>query len=88
MKKYISRKNQFTYWLAHKAEHCGIMQPPLKDALALQFIKDYLLGEDWYVVDPVNHEQCNAQMVHEILYKYSWKYRREYNRAIKRGKKA
>ena len=54
MKKYISRKNQFTYWLAHKAEHCGIMQPPLKDALALQFIKDYLLGEDWYVVNPVN----------------------------------
>jgi hypothetical protein len=84
-KKNVSRKSQFTYWLSHDAKDCGLMQPPCKDALALQFIKDYLLGEDWYVVNPVNHEQCNTQLVHEILYKYSKEYRKEYKRAIKRG---
>ena len=77
----VSRKNQFTFWLRYKAKDCGLMQPPCKDDLALQFIRDYLLGPDWYVVNPVNHEQCNTQMVHEILYKYSRQYRKEYNRA-------
>ena len=82
----VSEKNRFTYWLSHDAEDCGLMQPPLKDALAVQFLKDYLLGENWYVVNPVNHEQCNTQLVHEILYKYSHEYRKEYKRAIKKGK--
>ena len=80
----VSEKHQFTYWLTHDAEDCGIMQPHCSDALALQFIKDYLLGEDWYVVKPVNHEQCNSQLVHEILYKYSRAYRKEYARASRR----
>jgi hypothetical protein len=82
--KNVSRKSQFTYWLRNKAEDCGLMQPPCSDALALQFIKDYLLGEDWYVVNPVNHEQCNSQLVHELLYKYSRAYRKEYTREMRR----
>ena len=81
--KRVSRKKQLTYWLKHEAEDCGLMQPPMKDDLALDFLKDYLLGEDWYVVNPVNHEQCNTQLVHEILYKYSSEYRKEYKRAMK-----
>ena len=48
MKGKVSRKNQFTYWLKHDAKDCGLMQPPCKDWLALQFLKDYLLGMDWY----------------------------------------
>ena len=84
--KNVSRKYQFTYWLKYIAEDCGLMQPPCKDGLALQFLKDYLLGMNWYVANPVNHEQCNTQMVHEILYKYSRQYRKEYKRAMKRGK--
>ena len=58
------------------------MQPPLDAQSALDFLRDYLLGEDWYIVDPVNVEQCNTQMVHEILMKYSNEYRREYRRTI------
>jgi hypothetical protein len=81
----ISRNNQFTYWLGHDAEDCGIMQPPLAAQEAVNFLKNYLLGENWYVVNPVNTEQCNTQIVHEILYKYSSEYRREYQRAMKRG---
>ena len=82
--KKVSRKNQFTYWLEHDAKDCGLMQPPISDALALQFIRYYLLGEDWYVVNPVSHEQCNTQAVHEILMNYSSQYRKEYKRACKR----
>ena len=82
--KNVSRKKQFTYWLRHDAKDCGLMQPPLSDALALDFLKDYLLGEDWYIVNPVNHEQGNTQLVHEILYKYSGEYRKEYNRYTRR----
>lgn len=81
--KSVSRKNQFTYWLAHDAKDCGLKPPPCKDALAIKFLKDYLLGEDWYVVNPVSHEQCNTQLVHEILMKYSRQYRKEYKRAMK-----
>ena len=82
--KKVSRKKQLTYWLKHDAKDCGLMQPPMKDALALDFLKDYLLGEDWYIVDPVNHQQGNTQLVHEILYKYSSAYRKEYNRYFRR----
>lgn len=82
----ISEKNQFTYWLEHDAEDCGIMQPPLSAQKAVSFLTDYLLGEDWYVVDPVNTEQCNAQIVHEILMKYSCEYRKEYKRACKKNR--
>lgn len=79
----VSEKNRFTYWLEHEAEDCGLMQPPLPAQKAVNFLKDYLLGEDWYVVNPVNTEQCNAQAVHEILYKYSREYRKEYKNVMK-----
>lgn len=76
----ISRKKQYTYWLRYDAEDCGIMQPPLQAQKAVNFLKDYLLGEKWYVVNSVNTEQCNAQIVHEILMKYSREYRKEYKK--------
>lgn len=68
--------------------NCGILSPPTKPYEALSFLKDYLLGEDWYVVSPINSEQVNTEMVHEILYKYSHKYRKEYKKWLKGGKKS
>ena len=82
--KKVRRERQFTYWLINDAEDCGLMQPPLEAQRAIDFLKDYLLGEDWYVVNPVNTEQCNTQMVHEILMKCSREYRKEYRQATKR----
>ena len=79
----VKRSRQFTFWLIYKAEDCGIMQPPLNAQLAVDFLKDYLLGEDWYVVNPVNTEQCNTQIVHEVLMKYSKEYRKEYYRQLR-----
>ncbi len=84
-KNKVSRNKQFTYWLAREAEDCGLMQPPLAPQRAVDFLMDYLLGEDWYIVNPVNSEQCNTQIVHEVLYKYSREYRKEYSRAMRRG---
>lgn len=80
----VKRNKQFTYWLRYGAEDCGITQPPLQAQKAVNFLKDYLLGENWYVTDPVKAEQCNTQIVHEILMKYSREYRKEYYRACKK----
>ena len=65
----------FTKWLKEEFEKDkGNMLPPkLKDRQALLFLQDYLLGEDWYVVSPLSHEQVNCELVHNILYKYSKK---------------
>ena len=82
-KNNVSRKNQFTYWLKYEAEDCGLMQPPLDAQKALNFLKDYLLGEDWYVVNPVNTQQCNTQLVFEILEKYSTEFKKEIKRWYK-----
>ena len=82
-KNRVSDKNTFTHWLRYEAKDCGIMQPPLDAQKALGFLCNYLLGEDWYVVNPVNTEQCNTQLVHEILFKYSNEYRKEHLRVIK-----
>lgn len=44
---------------------------------AINGLCDYLLGEDYYIVDPVHGTQANAIIVDEILCKYSKKYRKE-----------
>lgn len=49
----------------------------LSDSQFRVFIIDYLLGKDWYVVDPLGHEQINEIALHEILEKYSKDYRKE-----------
>jgi len=41
------------------------------------FIIDYLLGEDWYVVDPLGQTQINEIALYKILEKYSKRYRKE-----------
>lgn len=79
-KKAVSREKQFTYWLEHDAEDCGLCDPPLDAQKALNFLTDYLLGEDWYVVMPESQKQVNSAIVWDILYKYS----SEFNKELKR----
>ena len=38
--------------------------------VAIHELCNYLLGEDWYIVDPVNAEQANAIIVYTIERKY------------------
>ena len=44
------------------------MEPlkPLSDREALQELINYILGKDWYVVDPLSNDQVNAIAVDEI----------------------
>ena len=72
---------KFTEWLRDYAEDCGIFSPPLDAQMAVDFLQNYLLGEDWYVINPISTQQANTEVVHTILYKYSRKYRKEWKRA-------
>lgn len=47
------------------------------DAEFRRFIIDYLLGEKWYVTDPIGQTQINEIALYEILEKYSKRYRKE-----------
>lgn len=49
---------------------CGMFSPPMDAQVALNELKDHLLGEDWYVVDPMSTEQINTNIVYEIERKY------------------
>lgn len=64
----------------NKKYNCGIFSSPTTDKEAFNFVCDYLLGEDWITPNPLSFEQVNTEMVHEILYKYSKRYRKEYKK--------
>ena len=58
----------------------------ISDAEFRQFIIDYLLGEDWYVVDPLGQAQINELALYEILGKFSRRYRKEHKKWQKEQK--
>lgn len=71
---------KFLDWLNHKNQTTNkdnIMPPPLPAQEAVYFLQEYLLGEDWYSVNPINTEQINCEIVADILFKYSKKFRKE-----------
>lgn len=72
----------FTQYIDEKTaeKDYGIFAPPTSDKQAVQFLCRYLLGDDWYSPNPASHEQINTEIVHSILYKYSKKYRKEYEK--------
>ena len=43
---------------------------PMSDRQAMQELIDYILGKDWYVVDPLSQAQVNAIAVEEIKRKW------------------
>ena len=49
----------------------------VSDAEFRKFIIDYLLGEDWYVVDPLGQTQVNEIALATILSKYSKRFKKE-----------
>lgn len=69
--------NTMTHWLKAEAEDCGLCDPPMNVNSAIQMLKNYLLGEDWFVSLPEGPEQVNTAIVHSILMKYSKEYRKE-----------
>lgn len=70
-----------------KKDPKNIFSPPTDPQLAVYFLRDYLLGEDWYTPDPISTNQANTEIVHEILMKYSRRYRKECKLYEKKHKK-
>lgn len=73
-----------TEWLKINDDTNNIFAPPMKSQVAINILKDYLLGEDWYTVNPISQEQVNTEIVITILEKYSKKFRREKRSGIAR----
>ncbi len=80
-------KDKFTDWIENYPEDYGICPPPLDAQKALNFLHDYLLGEDYYFTMPMSVEQCNTELVHLILINYSKEYRKECKLKEKEKKK-
>lgn len=49
----------------------------ITDKEFVYFAIRYLLGEDWYVADPLGHQQVNQLALEDILYNYCKEYRKE-----------
>lgn len=64
----------------------NLFPPPLEPQLALDFLREYILGEDWYSVNPIPTIQINTEVVSEILYKCSKRYRKEVKKYNKQRK--
>ena len=64
---------------------CGIMPAPLEAQQVVNILIDYLLGEDWYVVSPMNQKQVNACAAEQILDKYSKKWQKDWKHYEKEG---
>ena len=68
---------KFTDWLNNQEDY-GIFAPPMEAETAIDFLRHYLLGENWYSPNPCHSKQINTEIVHLILLKYSKEYRKEY----------
>lgn len=55
----------------------NILPPELDFEKAIYFLKNYLLGENWYVNYSGSAKQINTDIVYNILRKYSKKFRKE-----------
>ena len=48
----------------------NIFPPPTTDREFVEIIRNHFLGENWYVVNPISHEQINTEAIWDILSKY------------------
>lgn len=62
----------------NRTDKDNIFPVGVTDAEFRQFCIEYLLGEDWYVVDPLGQNQINEIALDEILAKHSRRYMKEY----------
>lgn len=67
----------YTEWLNKNWDKNNMFPPSLDPQTALDFLQEYLLGEDYYTVNPMPNIQANCEVVHDILYKYCKQYRKE-----------
>lgn len=68
---------KYTEWLDKNWEKDNMFPPCLDPQTAVNFLCEYLMGEDYYIVNPLCTAQANCEIVDDILFKYSKKYRKE-----------
>ena len=76
---YKEKPPTFTEWYIAECakDKENILPPPLPYDLGIHFLKQYLLGEDWYVNYPGSADQINTEIVAEIMLNYpSAKYKK------------
>lgn len=86
---YKEKPPTFTEWYLSECvkDKENLLPPPLPYDLGIHFLKQYLLGEDWYVNYPGSGEQITTDIVYAILDKYSKKFRKEFKKALKEEQK-
>ena len=72
--EYIKKRN------SEREDKDNMYPVIMSDREALTFLEDYLLGDDYQITDPISNGQANVIVVHDILYKYSKRYRKEYKK--------
>ena len=65
----------FTEWLLQETtkDEDNILPPPLEPQLALNFLREYILGEDWYSANPVPTAQINTMEKYHVQKNRNWK---------------
>lgn len=69
---------------ANREDKDNIFGVGISDTEFREFIIDYLLGEDWYVTDPLGVKQVNEVALYQILDKYSKRWKKEWKEYDKR----
>lgn len=62
----------------------GIFPAPTDPQMAIHILSAYLLGEDYYIVDPLPNDQANTIIIQDILFKYSKEYRKRFKNLRKK----
>jgi hypothetical protein len=71
-----NEENTFTEYLNKNWKDDNVFPPGIDAQVAINFLANYLLGNDFYTICPSN-EQANTEIVDKILSKYSNEYRKE-----------
>lgn len=67
----MNKSEEFIKMMLEKSKKdYGLCPPPLNSQEALNILIDHFLGDDWYVVMPLNQQQVNTEAVYEILKKF------------------
>ena len=71
-KKSREKREKFLQMIENKYmyESENIYPESMTDREFVQIMLDYFLGEDYYVADPLGHEQINTIVACEIISKY------------------
>ena len=69
MKKRTRRDKYLDKLIKYFDNGDNIFPKPMTDSEFAELISDYILGEDWYQVNPVSHEQCNVYKAQAIIEK-------------------